>query len=74
VSTLSRLADDCQPYAGIACRAFDDSSAGPQQAFSLRIAHDAECGAVFDGPARVHEFSLAEYLAARRIRQVVEPD
>ena len=50
------------------------SAAGPQRALLDRVLDDEESGAVLDRLARIHEFGLAEDIAAGRSRDAVKAD
>jgi hypothetical protein len=69
-----RLGDDRQADAGVAGGAFDDDAAGPEQAAPLRVADDEQAGAVLHRLAGIHEFGLAENLAAGFLGSAAQPD
>ena len=68
------IADQRKADAGVAGGAFDDDPAWPQLALLHRILDDKQGGAVLDRLARIHEFGLAEDIAAGRSRDAVKPD
>ncbi|MCY1241777.1 hypothetical protein D9M72_546980 [compost metagenome] len=68
------LADQRQPDAGVAGRAFDDDPARAQLSAPFRLPDDPECGAVFHRLPRIEELGLAEDVAARGLRHGLQPN
>src|SRR5690242_8805554 len=60
--------------ARVARRALDDGAARLQRAAQLGIANDVERRAILHRSARIHEFRLAQDLAARFRAELRQPD
>ena len=68
------IAEMGQADAGVAGGALHHSAAGPQLPASLRLLQDAEGGAVFHRTAGIHEFGLAEDVAAGELTEGPQAD
>ena len=68
------IANNREPDSGIASRSFDNSVLASKSPALLGVGDNAERGAVFHRTTRIHELRLAEYFAAGRLGQALEPD
>src|SRR5262249_42140075 len=70
----ARRADQREPDAGIARRAFNDHTARTQLTFSFRVLHDRQRRAILHALARVEKLSLAQNGAAGFFARALEFD
>ena len=68
------LGDHGQADSGVARGPLDDPAPGAEQALGFGVAHHVERRAVLYRLPGVHEFGLAENLAAGRVADVIQPD
>ena len=63
-----------EPDAGIAGRAFDDRAARLEAAAALGVVDDGTRRAILHRAAGIHEFGLAENLAAGLVAETIQAD
>ena len=73
-AVAARIADEREPDAGVAGRAFDDQAAGLDDAAALAVEHHVLRRAILDRAAGVQELGFAEDRAARELGRLPQLD